>query len=509
MFNVYQSLICALAYSQVGNLAASQDLAQEAFVAAWQQLGTLREPAKLRGWLCGIVRKLGANTRRRHARRGGEPAALDAVLEPVTTAADPEALAVSREEEALLWRALEQMADTYREPLVLYYRHDRSIAEVASHLDLSEDVVRQRLSRGRHMLRDEMATMVESALTRSRPNAAFTTAVLTAIGVGSTATVSTAAAAWAGQGVAAAAKGSAGLAPGAIVGPAAGLATAWIAARLVGLTARSQPERVAIHHQFRTAITFTLIMVALLGGGLFFWLPALGRSPVTFAVLVVVWTGVLLAGLIGYATAMERRLPRIRRETGTEDAAYSAVLVAHGLEPAGRRRYESTTRLLGLPLYSVAPPSLDVGAGPSRAARGWIAIGDLAISPLLAIGGVAIAPLAIGGVTLGLVSLSVGGIAVGFLALGSLAAGWHAMGIVAVAWKGAAGVIAIAHDFAAGPSARAIEANTVLAREWFASQWFAGAAALFFAGLPLVILLCIVVPLGLLARRAWRLRTRG
>src|SRR5262245_64898073 len=57
----YQSLICSLAYSACGNLGASEDLAQETFLAAWRKLGELREPARLRAWLCGIVRNLAAS----------------------------------------------------------------------------------------------------------------------------------------------------------------------------------------------------------------------------------------------------------------------------------------------------------------------------------------------------------------------------------------------------------------------------------------------------------------
>src|SRR6185503_11474144 len=67
----YQSLICSLAYSACGNLTQSEDLAQETFVTAWQKLGDLREPAKLRAWLCGIVRNLTASSLRREQRRGG------------------------------------------------------------------------------------------------------------------------------------------------------------------------------------------------------------------------------------------------------------------------------------------------------------------------------------------------------------------------------------------------------------------------------------------------------
>jgi hypothetical protein len=36
----YQSLVCALAYSVCGDLARSEDLAQETSIAAWRQLST-------------------------------------------------------------------------------------------------------------------------------------------------------------------------------------------------------------------------------------------------------------------------------------------------------------------------------------------------------------------------------------------------------------------------------------------------------------------------------------
>ncbi|MDP1589359.1 MAG: RNA polymerase sigma factor, partial [Prosthecobacter sp.] len=54
----HQSLVCGLAYSACGNVHVSEDLAQETFITAWQQLRTLREKTNLRGWLCGIARNV-------------------------------------------------------------------------------------------------------------------------------------------------------------------------------------------------------------------------------------------------------------------------------------------------------------------------------------------------------------------------------------------------------------------------------------------------------------------
>src|SRR5262249_2293473 len=139
----YQSLICSLAYSACGNLAGSEDLAQETFIAAWKQLGELREAARLRAWLCGIVRTLAANAMRREQRRGGAAASLESVAEQAAADADPAVQAVTREEATLLWRSLADLPETYREPLVLFYRQGQSVAEVARSLDLSEETVKQ------------------------------------------------------------------------------------------------------------------------------------------------------------------------------------------------------------------------------------------------------------------------------------------------------------------------------------------------------------------------------
>ena len=52
----YQTLVCSIAYSATGSVSRSEDVAQETFLTAWRQLSALREPEKLRSWLCGIVR---------------------------------------------------------------------------------------------------------------------------------------------------------------------------------------------------------------------------------------------------------------------------------------------------------------------------------------------------------------------------------------------------------------------------------------------------------------------
>ena len=178
----YQSLICSLAYSATGSLSQSEDLAQETFLAAWKQLADLREPEKLRAWLCGIARNLINYSLRRQGREPSHAA------EPLETMEETPALeplppdqAIGREEEAILWRSLECIPEIYREPLVLFYRKHQSIEAVAQGLELSEDAVKQRLSRGRKLLHEQVRLFVEGALERTNPDRAFTAGVLAAL----------------------------------------------------------------------------------------------------------------------------------------------------------------------------------------------------------------------------------------------------------------------------------------------------------------------------------------
>jgi RNA polymerase sigma factor (sigma-70 family) len=193
----YQTLISSLAYCATGNVSQSEDLAQETFVSAWKQLAELREPAKLRPWLCSITRFLISKEFRR---QGREPVHAAESLEAVDEWVSPEPLppdqVISEEEKAILWRSLERIPEIYREPLVLFYREHQSIEAVAQDLELSEDAVKQRLSRGRKLLQEQFLAFVAGALKQTAPDKTFTLGVMVTLPLlATTAKVATATAA--------------------------------------------------------------------------------------------------------------------------------------------------------------------------------------------------------------------------------------------------------------------------------------------------------------------------
>jgi RNA polymerase sigma factor (sigma-70 family) len=172
----YQDLVCAVSFSSTGDPVLSEDVAQETFVAAWRHLDRVREPRRLRSWLCGIARNLGRKARKR--RRREELIDVDAHASDGANAFDQLA---KDDAERLVRAALLRVPETYREVLVLYYRDDCSIREVADALGLSEPAVMQRLSRGRRYLAESVTALVESSLRGTRTRRDLAAAVIVAI----------------------------------------------------------------------------------------------------------------------------------------------------------------------------------------------------------------------------------------------------------------------------------------------------------------------------------------
>ncbi len=251
----YQSLVCSITYNATGSLTLSEDLAQETFVAAWKQLSELREPSQLRAWLCGITRFLIGKQLRQ---QGHEPIhaaeSVEAIHELPSSEPSPAAQAVSREEEAILWRALAQIPDAYREPLILFYREQQSVERVAAELELSEDAVKQRLSRGRKLLHEEVVAFVEGALSRTGPGQAFSGAVLAALPV-TTGAVAAAAASATAKSSAAAKSGLFGAWLLPVIGIVSGMFAHWLVVRAAPTDRERRAQKIA----FTTLWVFVLV----------------------------------------------------------------------------------------------------------------------------------------------------------------------------------------------------------------------------------------------------------
>jgi len=178
----YQSFICAITYSATGDVGKSEELAQETFLSAWRDLAQLKDLNKFRGWLSSITRNIIRNSFRSQKRDFiSKAASMDQVEDAGIKCSEPAETAITAEQQAVVKQALQQIPTRYREPLVLFYRQEQSIKEVAEQLELSKGAVKQRLSRGRKLLKEQVAAIVETTISRTGPSKAFTTAVIASV----------------------------------------------------------------------------------------------------------------------------------------------------------------------------------------------------------------------------------------------------------------------------------------------------------------------------------------
>jgi RNA polymerase sigma-70 factor (ECF subfamily) len=157
--------VFALARQVCGNVSDAEDLAQETFLAAYRALDQLADPDNPRPWLYAIARRACKRLRRR---RAGEPARLESLDEllphPAETIPDAALLAEGPHHDRLrtearerVERAVAELPETFRMPLLLADVAELSLPEIAGVLGIKEATVKTRIHRARLKLRDVLA----------------------------------------------------------------------------------------------------------------------------------------------------------------------------------------------------------------------------------------------------------------------------------------------------------------------------------------------------------------
>ncbi|SOU08159.1 RNA polymerase sigma factor [Xanthomonas arboricola] len=176
-----QNTVTAIALAITRDIAASEDIAQEAFLRAWQRLAQLHQPASFLPWLRQITRNLARDWLRanRHRALSGEAADL-AIAMAADPAPSPADQLLQVEEEIAALDIISALPEESRETLLLFYREGQSSRQVASLLGLSDAAVRKRLSRARASVRGELLRRFGEFAHGSAPSVAFATAVTSA-----------------------------------------------------------------------------------------------------------------------------------------------------------------------------------------------------------------------------------------------------------------------------------------------------------------------------------------
>jgi len=126
--------------------AVAEDVVQETLIRAWKSRDELKDAGAARPWLLTIVR-------REHARLYERKRLPTVDVEQVEALGDPALASDGDAGLEDLRRAILQLPDEYREPLVLQVLGGLTTAEIAAELKLTRPAVLTRLFRARNRLR--------------------------------------------------------------------------------------------------------------------------------------------------------------------------------------------------------------------------------------------------------------------------------------------------------------------------------------------------------------------
>jgi len=163
--HAYQDMVFSTAARLTGNDAVAEDLAQETFLKAYEHFDTLKESPTAGGWLKTVVTNLTLNHLSRYRKRwkffsdlrrpdAEEDDSESGVPEALLGLSSPDDLfggVQADERRAIVERALKQLPEHQRVPLVLYHFEEMPYQDIAQHLKVSlpkikTDIMRARLA---------------------------------------------------------------------------------------------------------------------------------------------------------------------------------------------------------------------------------------------------------------------------------------------------------------------------------------------------------------------------
>jgi RNA polymerase sigma-70 factor (ECF subfamily) len=165
----YRQRVWQLAYHLLRDREEARDVAQEAFVRAWQSLPTFRGQSAFYTWVFRIAVNLATDRQRQRGARarafGGEPVPEEEWTRTAPDpAAGPEAVAARAEERERLRRALDSLPAHHRTIIMLSDVEGLTYREIAEVLRIPIGTVMSRLHNARKRLRGLLRPLFVLAL---------------------------------------------------------------------------------------------------------------------------------------------------------------------------------------------------------------------------------------------------------------------------------------------------------------------------------------------------------
>ena len=166
----HQKSVHALVWRKIGDFHYAEEITQDTFLRAYQNLSTLRNPSQFLGWLYVIANRLCLNWLRKQKSATQLQSLEDTPMEEVAKSAYARYVFEQRDTEAtehrfeIVKKLLAKLPESERTVMTLHYLGEMTPKEIGKFLGVSVEAIRTRLHRARKRLREEEELLIQEVL---------------------------------------------------------------------------------------------------------------------------------------------------------------------------------------------------------------------------------------------------------------------------------------------------------------------------------------------------------
>lgn len=154
LIDLYGDLVFSICYKISENYFDAQDLTQETFLSAYQNLSSF-DGANEKAWVCKIATNKCLDFKK-SAKRRILPTGEEYFLQIEDNRQSPEHTLLEKEIKLQLKEACSQLKSPYKEVALQYFYEEKSLSEIAAAKKINPQTLRTQIYRAKAMLRKQM-----------------------------------------------------------------------------------------------------------------------------------------------------------------------------------------------------------------------------------------------------------------------------------------------------------------------------------------------------------------
>jgi RNA polymerase sigma-70 factor (ECF subfamily) len=169
----FRSKVFHYSWLMCGRPEDAEEVAQETLLKVFENFDQLRDPERVRPWVFRIAKNACLMQRRKSVFAPAHELSIDELppaVEPAADAAPPDRALLGSELRAVVDRAIAELPPAYRAVVLLRDIEELSTEETAQILEVSTDVVKTRLHRGRAAMKQKLDCYLHNHCLEDQPS---------------------------------------------------------------------------------------------------------------------------------------------------------------------------------------------------------------------------------------------------------------------------------------------------------------------------------------------------